>query len=113
MITPAANQHGVHENLLRAVRGIIFFGVPHDGMDIHGLKEMAGNKLNRSLIESLSNENSAILKRLRGDFNALLEKFAYMDIFCFYETEMSSTPSQVYPPHSFSVAAVKQTSVSE
>lgn len=81
--------------LAKAICGIVFFGVPHDGMDINGLKKMVGNGLNRSLVESLSNKNSPGLTALRRDFNKLLDKLDNVEVFCFYETEMSSTPKKV------------------
>lgn len=83
-----------HRRLLNAISGIVFFGVPHDGMDIDGLKQMLGDRPNRLLVESVSHNNSSVLTRLRRDFAKLLDEFNKIDIFCFYETELSHTPSQ-------------------
>ncbi|KND87194.1 Vegetative incompatibility protein HET-E-1 [Tolypocladium ophioglossoides CBS 100239] len=85
---------GAYKRFARAIHGIIFFGVPHDGMEINSLRKMAGNMLNRSLIESLGRENSSVLANLRRHFNKMLDEFSDTDIFSFYETEMSNTPRQ-------------------
>lgn len=84
-----------YSSFARAVRGIVFFGVPHNGMDIDGLQEMAGNQLNRQLIDSLSNMNSAILKALRDTFDALLDSHTHAKVFCFYELSKSKISARV------------------
>lgn len=86
----------MYERLARAIHGIIFFGVPHDGMDINGLMQMAGDRMNRTLVQSLGNQSSSVLSDLRRDFNDLLQKLGHIEIFCFYETEESNTPSKVW-----------------
>lgn len=83
------------EKLARAVSGVVFFGVPHDGMELDGLKQMAGDNLNRFLVESIGRLNSNNLRELRQEFYKLLEEFKRIEIFCFYETKKSRIPSQV------------------
>ncbi|RDA85187.1 hypothetical protein CP532_2388 [Ophiocordyceps camponoti-leonardi (nom. inval.)] len=83
-----------YERLAQAIHGIVFFGVPHDGMDINGLRKMVGNQANRFLIESLSDKNSSVLTNLRRDFNKLLDTLPDVEIFSFFETEMSNTVKQ-------------------
>lgn len=95
MIPTPTTDHVVYRDLARAIRGIVFIGVPHDGMDIEGLKEMAGDSLSRFMIESLSDKNSTILKTLRRNFDNLLDVLEDTEVFCCYETETSCTPSQV------------------
>ncbi|KAJ9129772.1 hypothetical protein NKR23_g12464, partial [Pleurostoma richardsiae] len=46
------------KNLIRAVYGIAFFGVRHDGMDISTLRSMVGDGPNRFLLESIGHINS-------------------------------------------------------
>ncbi|KAK2595511.1 hypothetical protein QQS21_006786 [Conoideocrella luteorostrata] len=83
-----------YECLARAVRGIVFLGVPHDGMDIDALRRVVGGNLNYSLIESLGSKNSTVLTDLRRDFNKLLDLHTKVETFCFYETEDSPTLQQ-------------------
>lgn len=83
------------ERLYRAIHGIIFFGVPHAGMHIDGLRKMALNNANVVLIESLGDKSSAILGNLRQQFDELIHSPRQLDIFCFYETETSPTPALV------------------
>ncbi|RCI15173.1 hypothetical protein L249_6880 [Ophiocordyceps polyrhachis-furcata BCC 54312] len=83
-----------YERLAQAIHGIVFFGVPHDGMDINGLRKMVGNQANRFLVESLSDKNSSVLTSLRRDFNKLLDTLPDVQIFSFFETEMSNTLKQ-------------------
>ena len=77
--------------LIRAIYGIVFFGVPHDGMDISSLIPMVGDGPNRFLIESLSRINSQILCIQQREFHTALGKEGSSEIVCFYETLRSPT----------------------
>ncbi|PON24619.1 hypothetical protein TGAM01_v206549 [Trichoderma gamsii] len=79
------------QNLLRAVYGIAFFGVPHDGMDIKSLISMAGDGPNRFLLESIGNQSSQILGIYNRDFPHSLGGQGESKIICFYETRLSPT----------------------
>ncbi|CEJ93767.1 hypothetical protein VHEMI09336 [[Torrubiella] hemipterigena] len=92
MLPSATDKYNMYKPILRAMRAVVFFAVPHDGMDIEGLREAAGNRLNRFLIETLSDKNSSVLRRLRRNFDGLLDRFDKVDIFCFYEMSISATP---------------------
>ncbi|KAL6835807.1 ankyrin repeat-containing domain protein [Trichoderma sp. SZMC 28015] len=78
------------QKLLRAVYGIAFFGVPHDGMDISSLIPMVENGPNRFLLESIGLFSSQILSTQHREF---LEALGTREskIICFYETRMSPT----------------------
>ncbi|KAJ4865462.1 ankyrin repeats (3 copies) domain-containing protein [Trichoderma breve] len=78
------------QKLLRAVYGIAFFGVPHDGMDISSLIPMVENGPNRFLLESIGCFSSQILSTQHREF---LEALGTQEskIICFYETRMSPT----------------------
>ncbi|KAL7803977.1 hypothetical protein V8C43DRAFT_320587 [Trichoderma afarasin] len=78
------------QKLLRAVYGIAFFGVPHDGMDISSLIPMVENGPNRFLLESIGLFSSQILSVQHREF---LETLGAQEskIICFYETRMSPT----------------------
>ncbi|KAF6517107.1 hypothetical protein HZS61_002668 [Fusarium oxysporum f. sp. conglutinans] len=77
--------------LVKATYGIVFFGVPHDGMDISSLIPMVRDGPNRFLIESISHVNSQILSIQQREFHAALGDQGDSEIFCFYETEKSPT----------------------
>jgi hypothetical protein len=77
------------------VYGIIFFGVPHDGMDISSLIPMVGDGPNRFLIESIGRVNSQILSIQQREFHKALGGKGDSKIFCFFETVESPTAIQV------------------
>ncbi|KAL7936536.1 hypothetical protein V8C35DRAFT_295770 [Trichoderma chlorosporum] len=83
------------QKLTRAVYGVIFFGTPHDGMDISSLIPMVGDGPNRFLIESISHINSQIISMQQRDFHRALGKEGDSEVFCFYETLESPTAQQV------------------
>lgn len=76
--------------------GIVFFGVPHDGMDIEFLIPMVGDGPNRFLIDSLSRINSQILSVQQREFESALGGQGDSEVVCFYETEESPTAQRVY-----------------
>ncbi|EQB48612.1 hypothetical protein CGLO_12149 [Colletotrichum gloeosporioides Cg-14] len=84
------------QKLSRAARGIAFFGVPHAGMNVESIRAMAGNNPNRSLIDSLSGENSYVLTQQSRRFNRLLDNTdSKINVVYFYETVMSPTAQQL------------------
>ncbi|TPX14029.1 uncharacterized protein E0L32_000423 [Thyridium curvatum] len=83
------------QKLLRAVYGIVFFGVPHDGMDISSLIPIVEDGPNRFLLESIGNINSAILSTQQQEFHKALGREGESEIICFYETRKSPTAVQI------------------
>lgn len=83
------------QKLVRAIYGIVFFGVPHDGMDTTSLIPMVEDGPNRFLIESIERVNSQILSVQQREFHAALGVEGESEIFCFYETVKSPTAHQV------------------
>ncbi|KAK6451589.1 hypothetical protein FP744_10007840 [Trichoderma asperellum] len=81
------------KEFLSAVYGVVFFGSPHDGMDIRALISMAGDGPNRFLLESIS-RNSQVLSIQQRDFCSALEGQKQSEVFCFYETLESPTAVQ-------------------
>ena len=78
--------------------GVVFFGVPHGGMDISSLSPMSpGNQPNKSLIESIGSINSPVLDAQRREFHKALVKKGDAEVFCFFETEQSPTAQEVAP----------------
>ncbi|XXH04158.1 Peptide chain release factor 1, mitochondrial [Hypoxylon texense] len=82
-----------HQRLYQAVYGIVFFGVPHHGMEISSLKPMAGDGPNRALLESIGT-NSHVLSQQYEDFQAALGHKGEFEVICFYEVLQSPTAIQ-------------------
>ena len=77
---------------LRATFGMLFFGVPNQGMDINALLLMVGGQQNQPFL-TLLNRNSGSLQYLIDSFRAV---FPFRDsrIISFYETSASPTAKQ-------------------
>lgn len=72
-----------------SICGIVFFGVPNQGMDIHSLVPMVGDQPNRGLLQNLEH-NSPMLRIQAREFLAALENL-HCDVLNFYETQESPT----------------------
>lgn len=83
------------QRLRRAIYGVAFFGVPHDGMDIRSLVAMVEDGPNRFLVESIGNVNSQILSIQQREFHTALRGEGESEIVCFYETVESPTAQKV------------------
>ncbi|KAK3363512.1 hypothetical protein B0T25DRAFT_436789, partial [Lasiosphaeria hispida] len=94
MITLSKSKKEDDRQLVRAVYGIVFFGVPHDGMDTSSLIPMVGDGPNRSLVDSISRINSQILSIQQQEFHTALGSEGDSEIVCFYETVESPTAAQ-------------------
>ena len=75
--------------ILRSIYGILFFGVPNQGMQIGSLVAMARGQPNESLIQAL-NAESEYLRDLHTEFCRIFT-FRSSVIFSFYETQESPT----------------------
>ena len=87
-------ESGSEPDLIRRIFGAVFFGVPNSGMDIGSLIPMVNDQPNRFLLESLNMINSQVLRLQGRNFARLLGQTA-LDMFCFYETRLSPTATQV------------------
>src|SRR5438045_7897312 len=78
----------------RAVRGILFFGVPSQGMDISSLLGMVKGKVNENFLRGLRHDSDM----LRNQHLEFCHKFPHESckIVSFYETEYSPTAKKVY-----------------
>ena len=72
---------------LASIFGILFFGVPHRGMDIEPFLRMAGDQPNRQLVEALA-PGSAYLEQLDAQFRSAF-RFPDSNIVSFYETRFT------------------------
>ncbi|KAH6613521.1 hypothetical protein F5144DRAFT_406716 [Chaetomium tenue] len=84
------------QRLFGAVYGIVFFGVPHDGMDIKSLVPMVGDGPNRFFLESIGNISSQVLSSQQEEFPKAFGNGDNSEIVCFYETRKSPTAIQVW-----------------
>ena len=78
----------------QAVRGILFFGVPSQGMDISSLLGMVKGKVNEHFLQGLRHDSDT----LRNQHREFCIKFPYKSckIMSFYETEYSPTAQKVH-----------------
>lgn len=73
----------------QATYGLLFFGVPNQGMDIDSLLPMVKGQENLSLLMTLR-KGSELLRKLHRDFCSEFD-FRDSSIISFYETERSRT----------------------
>ena len=81
-------------DLINLISGLLFFGVPNDGLDIESLVPMVKDQPNRFLLESLDSKNSQMLSIQKRNFAKILDR-TDLEMFCFYETELSPTAIKV------------------
>lgn len=79
---------------MQKIYGIVFFAVPHGGMDITSLIPMAKD-INGGLLHTLSRHNSQFLTTQRREFLEVLGQEGDAEVFCFYETRQSPTARKV------------------
>ena len=74
---------------LKSISGVLFFGVPNQGMGIESLIPMVGDLPNRYFLESLSKESAS----LRDQARQFQKAFPFRDfqVISFYETKRSPT----------------------
>lgn len=99
MIEMSRSKAAENVKLYNAIYGIVFFGVPHGGMNIEFLKPMVGDGPNRSLIESLDWKNSMNTDELSRSFQfGLGGQPGVSEVFCFYEILGSPVPEPASSP---------------
>jgi protein SERAC1 len=88
-------QHGDESDRanLKSIYGMLFFGVPNQGMSIESLVPMVENQPNRFFLESLSK----VTDGLRAQRQNFRQAFPFIDsrIVSFYETKHSPTAQKV------------------
>ncbi|KAL7916459.1 hypothetical protein GGI35DRAFT_466067 [Trichoderma velutinum] len=99
LITLSKSRSQEDQKLFRAIYGIVFFGVPHSGMDIESLIPMVDDGPNFPLVKSIGT-SSPILDQLQEEFHPALGRQGDTEIICFYETAESPTAQQVVVPYS-------------
>ncbi|KAK5637257.1 hypothetical protein RRF57_012969 [Xylaria bambusicola] len=95
LISLSRSENEDDQKLIQMVYGIVFFGVPHHGMDIGSLIPMVGNGPNRFLLESIGNINSQVLSEQHRQFHNALGGKGESEVVCFYETLLSPTAERV------------------
>lgn len=91
LISLSKLQGEAENSLFSAIRGVVFFDVPHDGMDI----SLVADGPNQPLIESLRQANSGLLEKMHNGFVKALADRLDIEIFSFYGTLQSSMKQQV------------------
>jgi protein SERAC1 len=88
-------QHGEESDKanLKSIYGMLFFGVPSQGMSIESLVPMVENQPNRFFLESLSKVTDG-LRAQRQNFRQAFP-FKESRIISFYETKQSPTAQKV------------------
>ena len=88
-------QHGEESDQanLKSIYGVLFFGVPSQGMSIDSLVPMVENQPNRFFLESLSKVTDG-LRAQRQNFRQAFP-FKESRIISFYETRQSPTAQKV------------------
>jgi protein SERAC1 len=88
-------QHGDESDQanLKSIYGMLFFGVPSQGMSIESLVPMVENQPNRFFLESLSK----VTDGLRAQRQNFRQVFPFKDsrVISFYETKQSPTAQKV------------------
>jgi hypothetical protein len=88
-------QHGDESDKanLKSIYGMLFFGVPSQGMSIESLVPMVENQPNRFFLESLSK----VTDGLRAQRQNFRQVFPFKDsrVISFYETKQSPTAQKV------------------
>ncbi|KAK0649643.1 hypothetical protein B0T16DRAFT_428330 [Cercophora newfieldiana] len=95
IIALSKSQSKSDSQLIQAIYGLIFFGVPNSGMDITSLVPMIGDGPSRPLIDAISSINSQILTMQQREFPSALGGVEDSEMFCFYETLESPTAQNV------------------
>lgn len=80
---------------LASLTGVLFFGVPGQGMRIDSVVEMTDESARRSLLYSLDDGNSPTLMELSGSFMQIMQSLGHCEACYFYETMKSPTAIRV------------------
>ncbi|ORY16015.1 hypothetical protein BCR34DRAFT_598047 [Clohesyomyces aquaticus] len=86
-----------HASLFDALSGVVFFGVPGRGIGIPDLEKLVDELAVAPLADPLGTNNSPFLEQLDQFFGTLRKRArtsSAVQMYCFYETMESPTPSQ-------------------
>lgn len=85
----------VNSTILHSILGILFFGTPHTGMNIGSLVQMAQERPNRKLVESLDIDSPS-LKILDDRFHTTVRSLnPAPELIAFFETKLSASARKV------------------
>lgn len=87
------NADDLDRETLNCICGILFFGVPNQGMAVTKLVPMVNDQPNRMLIETLRQESEVLLELSRSFRQCFY--FADSQVYSFYETRLSPTACDV------------------
>lgn len=87
------------KTILESVKGLVFFGVPHRGMEISHLLAMVTKQPNEDLISRTLSPDSNLLPELHKQFSQIAMRF-HQNIRFVYETAESQTTEASLSPFS-------------
>lgn len=90
LILLAHEENDEDKTLLDSVKGLVFFGVPHRGMEISHLRAMVEKQPNEDLINKTLSPDSVLLPQLHKEFTKIASRIK-KDIKFVYETAESQT----------------------
>jgi hypothetical protein len=88
---------GKYRSLFAATRAILFFGTPHNRMEVEALRPVAKGQPSRQEILDQLKKGSSFLNEQREDIINLWDSGSGIDILSFYETRKTKTVGKVHP----------------
>lgn len=79
------------KTILESVKGLVFFGVPHRGMEISHFLAMVAKQPNEEFISTALSPDSTLLPKLEEKFSEIALRIKKENIRFVYETQMSQT----------------------
>lgn len=79
------------KTILESVKGLVFFGVPHRGMEISHFLAMVAKQPNEEFITTALSPDSTLLPKLEEQFSEIALRIKKENIRFVYETKMSQT----------------------
>lgn len=92
-----ADEGNDEDMLLESVKGLVFFGVPHRGMEISHFLAMVAKQPNKDLISSTLSQDSVLLRKLNEQFSKIALR-VNPNIRYIYETSESQLTEASSPP---------------
>ena len=83
--------------VLRSVKGLVFFGVPHRGMEISHFLAMVENQPNEDLIRTTLSPNSSLLPELSKEFSEIAVRFKGNIRYVYETAESQLTEASLSP----------------
>lgn len=83
-----------HDSFISSIKGLLFFGVPNEGMDIQSLRQIVRGQPNEELLKSLE-KGSRELRYRSQTYSYFFKNYLDPPVAFFYENKLSNTAIQV------------------